>query len=298
MQIAGRIRDEVARALAPFPRVVVAVSGGLDSMTLLDAVGHVAPERVCAVAVFDHRTGPAAHRAVQHVRAAAASRGLPFSVGVAPRQLPAREAAWRDARWRFFRDVAREHDAHVVTGHTRDDHVETIFMRVLRDSGARGLAALHAGAGVVRPLLSFTRAELESYALACELRWIDDPSNASLAYARNRARLELLPALERVRPGLTETLLAVSHRAWQLRQDLDRWLDAHVVSRVGRKNPASGLPGALEVARSSLASYDADHLRLLWPVLAARVGLALDRRGTERLAAITITGRTGASIQP
>jgi tRNA(Ile)-lysidine synthase len=297
MQIAGRIRDEVARALSPFPRVVVAVSGGLDSMTLLDAVGRVAPERVCAVAVFDHRTGPAAHRAVQHVRAEARSRGLSLRVGVAPRPLPAREAAWRDARWRFFRDVAHEHDAQVATGHTRDDHVETIFMRALRDSGARGLAALHAGAGVVRPLLSFTRAELESYAAACGLRWVDDPSNASLSYARNRARLELLPAFERVQPGLTETLLSVSHRAWQLRQDLDRWLDLNVVSRVGPENAASGFAHALEVARSSLASYDADQLQLLWPALAARVGLALDRRGTERLAAFTITGQSGARIQ-
>lgn len=297
MKITARIRDEVARALAPFPRVIVAVSGGLDSMTLLDAVAHAAPDRVCAVAVFDHRTGPAARRAVRHVREEAASRGLALRVGVASRRLPAREAAWRDARWRFLRDVAREHDAHVVTGHTRDDHVETIFMRALRDSGARGLAALHAGAGVVRPLLAFTRAELESYAAECELVWIDDPSNASLAHARNRARLQLLPALERARPGLTETLLSVSNRAWMLRQDVDRWIDANVVSRVGPENDASHRAGALEVARSSLESYDADHLCLLWPALAARVGLALDRRGTERLAAFTITGRPGARMQ-
>lgn len=297
MKITRRIRDEVARALAPYPRVVVAVSGGLDSMTLLDAVAHVAPERVRAVAVFDHRTGPAARRAVQHVRAAAKSRGLPLRVGVASRRLPAREAAWRDARWRFLRDVAREHDAQVVTGHTRDDHIETIFLRVLRDSGARGLAALHAGAGVVRPLISFTRAELESYASECALTWIDDPSNTSLRHARNRARLELLPALERARPGLTKTLVSVSKRAWMLRQDVDRWIDTNVATHVDAEHGPLHGARALEVARSSLASYDADHLRLIWPALAARVGLALDRRGTERLAAFTITGRPGARVQ-
>ncbi len=297
MKITTRIRDEVARALAPFPRVVVAVSGGLDSMTLLDAAAHAAPDRVRAVAVFDHRTGLAARRAVRHVRAAAKSRGLPLRVGVASRQLPPREAAWRDARWSFLRDVAREHDARVVTGHTRDDHVETIFLRVLRDSGARGLAALHASAGIVRPLLAFTRADLESYAAECRLAWVDDPSNASLSHARNRVRLELLPALERARPGLTEALLSVSNRAWTLRQDVDRWIDANVVSRVGTENDASHVARALEVARSSLASYDAEHLRLLWPALASRVGLALDRRGTERLAAFTITGRPGARMQ-
>jgi tRNA(Ile)-lysidine synthase len=290
MKIVSRVRDEVARALSPSPRVILAVSGGLDSMTLLDAVAHTAPERVRAVAVYDHRTGSVARRAVRHVRTTTASLGLPLRVGVAPRALPAREAAWRDARWRFLRNLAREHGAQVVTGHTRDDQVETIFMRVLRDSGARGLAALHAGAGVVRPLLPFTRADLESYAVECGLAWVDDPSNASLVHARNRARLELLPALERARPGLTETLLSVSNRAWMLRQDVDRWLDANVASRVGAND------AELEVARSSLASYDADHLRLLWPALASRVGLALDRRGTERLAAFTITCRPGARV--
>ena len=288
MSITARVRDEVTRVLAPFPRVVVAVSGGLDSMTLLDAVAHAMPARVLTVAAFDHRTGPAAHRAVRRVTAAAGSLGLPVRVGVAPTNLAPREAAWRDARWQFLRALAREHDAVVATGHTRNDHVETIFMRALRDSGARGLAALHAGAGVVRPLLSFTRAELESYAAERDLHWVEDPSNASLTHARNRARLEILPALERAQPGLTETLLSVSNRAWALRRDVDQWIDANVDVHVA---------GALQVARSSLVSYDADQLRVLWPALVSRVGLALDRRGTERLAAFTITGRPGARIQ-
>lgn len=299
MEISHRVRDEVARALSPLPRVVVAVSGGLDSMTLLDAVAHVAPDRVAAVAVFDHRTGPAAQHAVAHVRASARTLRVPIRVGRAARGTPPTEAAWRDARWAFLRVLARELGATVVTGHTRDDHLETILLRALRDTGARGLAALWAGVGVVRPLLSFTRVDLVSYAAEHELRWVDDPSNASLAYARNRARLQLLPALERTQPGLSESLLALSHRAWNLRKDLDVFIDASVPHTI-RTPSVSNVDGgwaSLEVARPSLEIYDDDHLRVLWPALASRIGLALDRRGTERLSTFTITGRRGARVQ-
>jgi tRNA(Ile)-lysidine synthetase-like protein len=299
MSITRRVCDEVRRTLSPFPRVVVAVSGGLDSMTLLDAIASTVPERVGAVAVFDHRTGSAAQRAVAHVRESARILGLPLRVGRAARGTRPSEAAWRDARWTFLRALARDLEATVATGHTRDDHLETIFLRALRQSGARGLAALNAGVGVVRPLLSFTRPELASYASEKNLRWVDDPSNASLSYARNRARLEILPVLERARPGLSQSLLSLSQIAWNLRRDIDEFIDAHLPHTIFA---ASGLKvlweaGSLAVDRSLLATYDADHLRVLWPALASRVGLALDRRGTERLATFTITGRPGARIQ-
>ncbi|HEY7895493.1 MAG TPA: tRNA lysidine(34) synthetase TilS [Gemmatimonadaceae bacterium] len=278
---------------------MVAVSGGLDSMTLLHAIASTVAERVSAVAVFDHRTGPAAQRAVTHVREAALELDLPLRVGRAARGTPPTEAAWRDARWTFLRGLARDLDATVATGHTRDDHLETIFLRALRDSGARGLAALNAGVGIVRPLLSFTRPELASYASEVNLRWIDDPSNESLSYARNRARLEILPVLERAHPGLSHALLSLSQVAWNLRRDIDEFIDANLPHTIFAASGSNILGDArsLAVARPALATYDAEHLRVLWPALASRVGLALDRRGTERLAAFTITGRTGARIQ-
>ncbi|HKV52358.1 MAG TPA: tRNA lysidine(34) synthetase TilS [Gemmatimonadaceae bacterium] len=299
MRITQRVRDESARALSPFPRVVIAASGGLDSMTLLDAVANTVPERISTVAVFDHRTGSAAQRAVAHVRESAHALGLPLRVGRAVRGTRPTEAAWRFARWSFLSALARDLDATVATGHTRDDHLETIFLRALRDSGARGLAALHAGVGVVRPLMSFTRSELAAYASAQHLEWVDDPSNASLTYARNRARLEILPTLERARPGLADSLLSLSQVAWNLRREVDEFIDANLPHTIFAANGSKVLEdaGSLVVARSSLATYDPDQLRVLWPALAARVGLALDRRGTERLATFTITGRPGARIQ-
>ena len=299
MSITRRVCDEVRRTLSPFPRVVVAVSGGLDSMTLLTPSPARCPSASvrspCSIIAPDpRRNAPWLTCASRR-----ASSGLPLRVGRAARGTRPSEAAWRDARWTFLRALARDLDATVATGHTRDDHLETIFLRALRQSGARGLAALNAGVGVVRPLLSFTRPELASYASEKNLRWVDDPLNASLSYARNRARLEILPVLERARPGLSQSLLSLSQVAWNLRRDVDEFIDADLPHTI---LAASGFKvlwdaGSLAVDRSLLATYDADHPRVLWPALASRVGLALDRRGTERLATFTITGRPGARIQ-
>lgn len=285
----------MARALADAPRAVLAVSGGLDSMVLLDAAVHAARGQIAAVAVFDHGTGPAARRAAAHVARRARALGLPVRTARAAALAP-REAAWREARWGFLRGVAADLDAVVATGHTLDDHLETIVMRVLRDAGSRGLAALHAGDGVVRPLLGFRRAELARYASVCGVTFIDDPSNASRRHLRNRVRHDLLPAFERMaaadtgRPGAFGAALCdVARRAWALRQEVDAFLARRVRYEVTGRT--------LGVARADVAGYDLAGLRLLWPALAARAGVTLDRRGTERIAAFTITGRHGARVQ-
>lgn len=289
MDIARRVRHEVARALEHAPRVVLAVSGGLDSMVLLNACAQAAHEHIAAVAVFDHGTGPSAREAVEHVTRRAQALGLPVRSGRAATELQPREAVWREARWSFLRRIGDELDAVVATGHTLDDHLETIVMRVLREAGGRGLAALHAGTGVVRPLLGFRRAELARYAEACGVQWVEDPSNASLRHLRNRVRHELLPAFERARPRLAGSLRDIARRSWALRQDVNAFLAQRVAHQVSGRT--------LGVAHADLAGYDLAALRLLWPALAARVGLTLDRRGTERIAAFTITGKRGARVQ-
>jgi tRNA(Ile)-lysidine synthase len=244
--------------------------------------------------VFDHGTGAAARAAAEHVSQQVRVRSVPLRATRAE-GLPPQEAAWRDARWTFLRRVGTEFDAVIATGHTLDDHLETVLMRALRDAGARGLAALHAGDGVLRPLLDFRRTELAAYASACNVTWVEDPSNASLHHLRNRVRHQLLPALERVNPGIARSLRGIGRRAWALRQDVDAFIQRGVPHELSED--AEGGGRTLGVARSVLADYDLTALRLLWPALAARVGLVLDRRGTERIAEFTITGRPGARAQ-
>lgn len=264
-------------------------------MVLLDATERVARDRIAVVATFDHGSGPHAARAAEFVCAGAAARSLPVVVGHAGR-LCSSEAVWRRARWEFLSAVAdRAGQAVVLTAHTEDDQVETVLMRAMRGAGARGLAALYAPSeGVRRPFVTLRRAALERYAVARRLRWLPDPTNRSRRFFRNRVRQDLLPALARARPGFDAELLDVARRAAAWRAEVDAVADS-----ILRDAGPDGLrSGSLSVAAADLAGYDAESLSVLWPALAARVGLALDQRGTQRLAAFTSSqGRVGASIQ-
>ena len=282
------VTNAVREGLGSRDRIVLAVSGGLDSMTLLDAAVRTVPDRIAAVATFDHQTGTHSADAAELVQARAASHGLRTIVGKAA-PTARTEEAWRAARWRFLREAAGEVPGVIATAHTRDDQVETVLMRVMRDSGARGLAGLYASSGILRPLLRLPRAVIASYARTVGLTYITDPSNESRAHFRNRVRHDLLPALRGVRPGLDEELLDVAMRAATLRADLDRVIDESGMVR------AEG--AAVHVATAALAGYDSAALGTLWPALAARAGVVLDHRGTRRLAAFTTMGKAGSRIQ-
>ena len=280
------VRRAAAHALRGH-RVVLAVSGGVDSMVLLDAALASSAE-IAAVATFDHGTGEAARRAAALVVATAEARGLVSESRRAETPLRG-EAALRTARWSFLRSVAARHDAMIATGHTRDDQVETVLLRVLRGAGARGLAGLYARGDVLRPLVDTSREQVLAYARKAGVAWVDDPSNGSPQYVRNRLRRSLLPALAAVRPTLPDDLLEIARRAAALRADVDRLVELEVPFRVEH--------GTLVVAREHLARYDRPALALLWPAIAARAHIVLDRRGTERLASFTIECRPGSRIQ-
>ena len=275
--------QDLSRVDAP---LVLAVSGGLDSMVLLDAAARaVSPDRLL-VATFDHGTGPAATDAAALVADAARAHGLAVRCGRA-RGLPHREAAWRAARWRFLHAVAAAHDGRVVTAHTADDQVETLVMRTLRGTGARGLAGLYAASPMLRPFIRVHRARLAAHAAEHGVLWLEDPSNASRRFLRNRIRHDLLPALVRVRPGIAQELLDIASRAAAWRVTMDALAEVCCPAR-----PVAD--GSLSVAAADLVGYDPAALTVLWPSIAGRVGIALDQRGTHRLAAFTTRSTPGA----
>jgi tRNA(Ile)-lysidine synthase len=285
-----RVQSAAASALQGRGRVVLAISGGLDSMVLLDAVSLSlsAPKSSVLVATFDHRTGNHASRAARMVARKAAQSGFRCVVGTAE-TVGRKESEWRDERWRFLRSVATNFKAPIFTAHTLDDQVETVFMRILRDAGPRGLAGLYAESDVVRPFLELRRVDLERYARARGLNHIDDPTNSSRAYLRNRVRHDLLPALTKVRPQFPASLLSIARLAATWREEMEE-----TVSQI---DVNVGSDGSIRVARVDLAGYDAESLRTLWPAIAARAGVIMDRRGTHRLAEFTMKGHTGGSIQ-
>ena len=271
--------------------MILAVSGGLDSMVLLDAMARVARERVAAVATFDHGTGSAATEALDHVRSQAGKLGLPFiseRLTTALDLREGREAAWRKARYAFLESVATSLDARLATAHTEDDQLETVLMRTLRGAGARGLAGLYAPSRAERPLLSLRRDAIAAYAAEFDVRWVEDPGNQSREHLRNRVRHDVLPALRAADPDLERSLLSIARAAAEHRRDVWQFVQMHV-------RPVRRARG-LAVPARELHGLAVDSLGMLWPAIAAQAGIVLDRRGTRRLAEFTHSSPTSGSI--
>jgi tRNA(Ile)-lysidine synthase len=223
------VRLAVRRALADIEAgqpVVVACSGGADSLALLSATvfeGRAAGWHVIGATV-DHglQAGSAAHAAevVEQMARLGAAETVSATVHVEAAGLGP-EAAARRARYAVLEEIAeRFAAAAVVLGHTRDDQAETVLLGLARGSGGRSLAGMRRSFDVfVRPLLDVSRADTVT---ACQVEGIefwDDPHNRDPAYTRVRVRTRLLPALEdELGPGVAATL---ARTADQLRADMD-----------------------------------------------------------------------------
>ena len=287
--------SRVSRALPKSGSVILAVSGGLDSMVLLDLAATTGRRRGrrMIVATFDHASGAHSARAASFVAKSALEYGLPAVVGRAD-HIARTEAAWRAARWQFLRSVSAATGAPIVTAHTRDDQVETVLMRAMRDAGARGLAGLRAPSDITRPLIDVRRTELEAYARARGLSWVDDPTNRQSAYLRNRIRRDLLPALVRARPALDAELIEISERAAVWRRELAAAVERDVRFQISREHSGAR---HLDVTAADLVDYSCTSLGIVWPELASRAGITLDWRGTQRAVRFTESGKVGRRIQ-
>lgn len=287
---ASDVEHAVDTALETCGAAVLAISGGLDSMVLLNAAARLPARsrKKVIVATFDHGTGKAAGRAAALVARQSFRSGFVCAKGRAS-TIGTREEEWRRARWQFLQQVAAKRDATVVTAHNLDDQVETVFMRILRDAGPRGLAGLYAESEIVRPFLNISRAALATYADRNNVPFVQDPSNADRKHLRNRIRLDILPSIMKQNPGFADELLLLAREAAVWRRSLE-----DLANTVGAEAEQDG---ALRISRSSLKGYDADSLRVLWPALAARASVVMDRRGTQRAAEFTIKGATGGAIQ-
>src|SRR5207302_1972874 len=224
----SRLRAHVARRrlLAAPGTAVVAVSGGPDSVALLDLLHTVAPDLGLSLVVAhaDHGIQADSGTVGQAVAALALRYGLPFELGELRLGSEASETAARRARYAWLAEVQRHHAArYLVTAHHRDDQVETIVLRLLRGSGPAGLAGMPARArgGLVRPLLPFPRRDLVDYVAERGLPVHDDPANRDPRHLRSWIRTVLLPLVsERLGAGALEDVAragraaALERRAW------------------------------------------------------------------------------------
>jgi len=206
--------------------VLVAVSGGLDSMTLLQALHKLSSRHRwrLTVAHFNHQLrGRSSNADEELVRQTAAAMRLSFIAGranvkeFAQKSKMSVEMAARKLRHDFFARTAKERKTRVIAlAHHADDQVELFFLRVLRGAGGEGLAGMKwrspspvdSKIMLVRPLLDATKAELRGFARENKIPFREDATNARLEMPRNRVRNELLPLLQRrYQPALTKTVL-------------------------------------------------------------------------------------------
>ncbi|TXR52351.1 tRNA lysidine(34) synthetase TilS [Quadrisphaera setariae] len=228
------VRSAVRAACADVPPgelVLVACSGGADSLALAAAAGWLAapggrgraPWRAGAV-VVDHGLQPGSAQVARAAGAACTGLGLDPVVVVdvdVPRGRAGPEAAARDARLTALDDVARRTGAAaVLLGHTLDDQAEQVLLGLARGSGARSLAGMPARrAALRRPLLGLPRTTTRAACAALGLRPWEDPTNADPAFTRSRVRSRVLPVLEaELGPGVAG---ALARTAEQLREDAE-----------------------------------------------------------------------------
>jgi tRNA(Ile)-lysidine synthase len=268
------LRAAIARWPEPVaePRFIVAFSGGLDSTVLLAALCRLGlATRVRAVHV-DHGLQAEAARWAEHCAAAAHAFGVEFMavrVAVDRDSGSGLEAAARDARYRALGDNLGPGDV-LLTAHHRDDQLETVLLRLLRGSGVRGLRGIIGfgsyGHGFLgRPLLAFTRAELEAQGRAWGLGWIEDPSNRSTRHDRNFLRLTVLPPLLERWPAAVDNVARLAEQMAEAEEIL-----TGVAAEDAR---AIAVPG--RVPRAALERLDAARQRNLLRYVLREAGLGV-----------------------
>lgn len=249
--------------------VLLAVSGGIDSSTLVDLVSRGGFRFAIAHCNFHLRQGDS-DRDEQFVRALAERYGVPChvaqfdTVAYAKQEGLCIEDAARRLRYDFFDRLLLEYGySAVATAHHRDDAAETFFINLLRGTGLAGLHGILPRNGhVVRPLLSFGRDEIERYAQANSLPHVEDATNASLIYRRNQVRHQLLPLLRQLQPSFDQTMQrTIAHLA-----SAELLLNAFV-SGV-RAELVEPMPdGGLRVNMDKVAAYGPSAKQLLFELL-------------------------------
>jgi tRNA(Ile)-lysidine synthase len=262
--------------VAPGGRVLVALSGGPDSVALLHLLRELEARGeliVAGVAHLNHGLrGAAADADERFCRELAAELGLAAEIGrenvgaIARAGHRSIEDAARAARYAFLEAAADRLKADAIAvGHSLDDQAETFLLRLLRGAGPRGLAGIRPRAGrVIRPLLEISRQQLRDYATERRLAFREDETNADVTIPRNRIRHDLIPILTRFSPAVVEVLAREAEIA---RQDED------FLSRA-----AIDLASTVVLVTKRGIEVDAAGVRAMHPALASRVVRgALDR---------------------
>lgn len=228
--------------------VVVGFSGGADSAALLHRLFSLREElslSLKAVHIHHGIRGEEADRDLRFAESFCREFGISFAAhfvdvpALSKERGISEEACGRMERYRIFKEEAGEQGL-ILTAHTASDNVETVLLNLLRGTGLKGLTGIpYERDNIRRPLLHCTRAQVEEYCHRMGLSFVEDSSNFTLDYTRNRLRLEILPKLKELNPSFDRTLL---HTAELLRQDED-FLSAEAEKLYAAAKKGDGLSG-------------------------------------------------------
>lgn len=279
-------------------RVLVALSGGPDSVALLAALAALARRygiELHAAHLNHGLRGKESQRDQQWAEVVAQRFGVSCAIGqsAALAGTPNLEARARDERYAFLKRVAAEQGCtKIATGHTLDDQAETVLMRLLRGTGWDGLAGIRAvrDGRIIRPLIECARAQVLAFLTACALPFCEDSSNQDRRFLRNRVRHEIIPLLQSLNPQATRNLASAADNVAQeagLLEDRVRAILGAAPSRDGTLSVAAvvAAPPALRprVVRTWLREQRGN-LRCLTAVhVRAVVDLARGRRPNGRI---------------
>src|SRR5258706_4654767 len=257
-----RVAQCLARHQVGDQSVAVALSGGIDSMVLLDALAPLkaknASRRLALTAIHvNHGISANADAWTGFCHAQCAQRGVPLTVAVVEvdrNSGAGLEAAARAAR---YAALMQSGAAFVLAAQHQDDQAETVLHQMLRGTGLNGLAGmgesrpLRAGQTLLRPLLTSSRAEIEAYATRHKLEWIEDESNLDTAFTRNFIRHQLLPLIPTPFPHDPESLSRTAQHAAESAELLAALavVDLECDDNPGRREVRADIPDSLARAR-------------------------------------------------
>ena len=238
--------------------VLCAVSGGRDSVCLLHWLCGVARRRSFSVAVghYNHHMRPTAQRDEDFVRSLCEQLGVPFYTDGCDVVAAAREAGLgveemgRRLRYEFLERLAHELGAEkIATAHHQADQAETVLLNLLRGTGAEGLGGIPPVRGrLIRPLLNTPREEIEAYLECHGLGHVEDETNESPAFARNRLRHNVMPELEKINPALRRSIARTAQIVSRENRYLDELAAGHLPGD-GTEVSCAALQSAPEVLR-------------------------------------------------
>jgi tRNA(Ile)-lysidine synthase len=293
MDLLEEFRRRLASISLPHGRSLVAVSGGPDSVALLDLLHRTSDlhSLPLVVAHLDHGIHPDSAAVAERVRRLAARLNLPFEGGRLDLGSRAGETRARAARYVWLESLRQRCGAVAVfTAHHADDQIETVLMRMLAGSGPLGLAGMAAVSGtLVRPLLGFRRVELTRY---LRLRGLDawcDPANRDPRHLRSWIRVELLPSIRARLPRVDAALLRGADQAARHRAAWDSLID--VLPLEPRRED-----GGISVAGAPVNGYDSPLAQNVIRALALRVGCRIGADRAERVRRLVSQGISGSEL--